>query len=53
MTKFTISQLQAATIELRARTDKAGSATYRLAFDELNRRMGDEAFDAWCEAQGW
>jgi hypothetical protein len=27
-------------------------AAYALAFDELNRRMGDQAFDAWLDANG-
>mgnify|MGYP000860247212 FL=1 len=53
MGKFTTHQLQAAMIGLRARTDEASVAAYEMTFDEVARRMGDEAFDAWCEAQGF
>jgi hypothetical protein len=53
MEKFTTAQLQAALIELRKRTDKEGEAAYMMTFDEVAARMGDEAFDDWCVAQGW
>jgi len=53
MNKFTTSQLQQALISLRARTDADSVAAYEMTFDEVARRMGDEAFDAWCEAQGF
>jgi hypothetical protein len=53
MEKFTTAQLQKALIGLRARTDADGEEAQRMTFDELHRRMGDEAFDAWCEAQGF
>lgn len=53
MSKFTTAQLQQALIGLRARTDADGVAAWEMTFDELARRMGDDAFDAFCEAQGW
>ena len=49
MLKFTTTQLQAATIELFARNDADSTAAYQLAFDELHKRMGDTAFDAWLD----
>lgn len=53
MNKFTTAQLQAALVALRARTDADGVAAYEMTFDEVARRMGDEAFDAWCEKVGF
>lgn len=53
MSKYTTKQLQQALIGLRDRQDADGVAAYQMTFDELAHRMGDEAFDAWCEAQGW
>lgn len=49
MNKFTTAQLQKALIELRNGDQDA----FRMTFDEVCKRMGDEAFDAFCEAQGW
>lgn len=53
MSKFTTTQLQTALIKLRARSDADSVAAFQMTFDELANRMGDEAFDQWCEAQGW
>ena len=50
MEKFTTEQLKAALIELR---ETSHGDAWAMTFDEVCRRMGDEAFDAWCEAQGW
>jgi hypothetical protein len=49
---FTTAQLQAALIALYRREDADAAQAYRMTFDELQARMGDESFDAWCEAQG-
>ena len=49
MNKFTTEQLKAALIDLY-KTNETGA--YQLAFDELNRRMGDDAFDAWLDEVG-
>jgi hypothetical protein len=53
MSKFTTSQLQKALIYLRQKTDADSAAAFAMTFDEVAKRMGDDAFDAWCEAQGW
>ena len=50
MSKFTTKELQAALIELRATNN---NDAFEMTFDEVSKRMGDDAFDAWCEAQGW
>ena len=50
MNKFTTTQLQTALIGLRARTDADGVAAWRMTFDEVCRRMGEDAFDAWFAA---
>jgi len=52
MDKFTTAQLQNALIELYKRPDIEAVAAYRMTFDELAVRMGDDAFDAWCETAG-
>lgn len=51
--KFTTAQLQNALIGLRARNDQEAVDAYEMTFDEVARRMGDEAFDAWCDKMGW
>ena len=53
MSKFTTKQLQDAAIELRKLSDADSALAFEMTFDELCARMGEEAFDAWCEAQGW
>jgi hypothetical protein len=52
MGKFTTAQLQNALIDLYKRNDADAVAAYRMTFDELALRMGDESFDAWCETAG-
>lgn len=52
MEKFTTSQLQAALLGLYKRNDRDAFNAYQMTFDELSSRMGDEALDAWCEANG-
>lgn len=52
MNKFTTQQLQDALIGLHARNDADSNAAYALAFEELHRRMGDDAFDQWLDANG-
>ena len=53
MNKFTTEQLKDALIGLHGKTDADSEAAFQMTFDEVCNRMGDEAFDAWCEAQGW
>ncbi len=53
MEKFTTEQLKAALIGLYGKNDEDSNAAFEMTFDEVCRRMGEEAFDAWCEQQGW
>jgi len=53
MPNFTTAQLQAALIGLRTKTDADSVTAYEMTFDEVAKRMGDEAFDAWCEKAGF
>lgn len=53
MSKFSNIELQQALIGLRTKTDANSVAAWDMTFDELARRMGDDAFDAFCIAQGW
>ena len=53
MSKFTTAQLQQALIGLRTKNDAASLAAWDMTFDEVAKRMGDDAFDSWCVAQGW
>jgi len=50
MQKFTTTQLQAALIGFR---NTANLYAYYMTYDEVCKRMGDDAFDAWCESLGW
>lgn len=52
MNKYSTSQLKAALIELHKRNDEDSNRAYRLTFDELNARMGGDAFDAWLQEVG-
>lgn len=52
MNKFTTAQLKAALVELHKMTTDDSAKAYRMAFDELNSRMGDDEFDAWCDEVG-
>lgn len=53
MGKFTTKQLQDALIELRKKKDPDAQAAYRMVFDEVAERMGDERFDEWMDELGW
>ena len=53
MEKFTTEQLKQALIGLRAKNDADSEAAFEMAFDEVAERMGDDAFDAWCDSLGW
>ncbi|MGL5483810.1 MAG: hypothetical protein ACRDC7_18155 [Aeromonas veronii] len=53
MNKYTTEQLKASLITLRDMPGADAQAAYEMTFDEVARRMGDEAFDEWCEALGW
>lgn len=49
MSKFTTEQIKAAVKELYARNDAEVNAAYRMAFDELESRLGGDAIDAWLD----
>lgn len=53
MNKYTTEQLKAALIGLYGMKSDEASAAFEMTFDEVCGRMGDVAFDEWCEAQGW
>jgi hypothetical protein len=50
MQKFTTQQLQDALIGLR---NTVNLEAYYMTYDEVCMRMGEDAFDAWCDALGW
>lgn len=52
MSKFTTEQLQQAMIDLYPKKDIDSCTAYAMTFEEVHKRMGDEAFDAWLEANG-
>jgi hypothetical protein len=52
MQKFTLTQLQEVMIGLRSHSDENSFAAWRMVFDEVHRRMGDDAFDKWCTSIG-
>jgi len=52
MGKFTISQLKKAFLELAKKKDEDSNRAYRLCFDALNARMGDDKFDAFLDQHG-
>lgn len=50
MKAFTTSQLKEAMISLYSLNDDDSLRAYQLVFDELLSRLGDEAFDSFCDA---
>lgn len=52
MSKFTTQQLQDAMLGLYKKNDADSNAAYQMTFEELHRRMGDDAFDAWLDSVG-
>ncbi|MGN5127368.1 hypothetical protein [Aeromonas sp. 30P] len=53
MSKYTTEQLKAALIGLYDMNTPGADLAFEMTLCEVQRRMGDEAFNAWCEAQGW
>jgi hypothetical protein len=47
--KFTTEQLKESLIALYKRNDEDSKHAYLMTFDALCKRMGEEAFDAWCD----
>jgi hypothetical protein len=52
MEKFTTAQIKDALVQLYKRNDADANRAYRMAFAELERRLGDE-FDAWLDEVGF
>ena len=52
MSKYTTEQLKAALIELHKMNSEDAGRAFRIAFDELNARMGDDAFDSFLDSTG-
>lgn len=52
MEKFTTQQVKNALIELQKMKSEDAFRAYRMAFEELNERLGDDAFDAFLDANG-
>ena len=53
MSKYTTEQLKAALIGLYGMKGDDANAAFEMTFDEVCSRMGEVAFDEWCEYQGW
>jgi hypothetical protein len=52
MKNFTAKQLKDAMIELYPRNDDASNKAYRLAFDLLESKIGEEKMDQFLDAYG-
>lgn len=53
MTNWTVNQLKDAMIELYSKNDSASSAAYRIAFDLLEQKIGEEKLDQFLDAYGF
>ena len=47
--KFTTDQLQESLIALYKRKDSDSKNAYSMTFDVVFERMGETAFDTWCD----
>jgi translation initiation factor 2 alpha subunit (eIF-2alpha) len=52
MENFTTKQIKDALIELYSMKTEEAMKAYQMAFEELNERLGDDAFDAFLDAYG-
>ena len=52
MKNFTTKQIKDALIELYSMKTEEAMKAYQMAFEELNERLGDDAFDAFLDAYG-
>lgn len=52
MTNFTVQQLKDAMIELYSKKDDASNRAYRVAFDLLEAKIGEEKMDQFLDAYG-
>lgn len=52
MKNFTVQQLKDAMIELYSKKDDASNRAYRVAFDLLEAKIGEEKMDQFLDAYG-
>lgn len=52
MNKFNTEQLKTALIGFSKLNDEDSNAAFQITFDELHKRMGDEAFDKFLDENG-
>ena len=52
MNKFTVKQLKEAMVELYGKKDEESNMAYRIAFDLLEQKIGEEALDQFLDAYG-
>ena len=52
MKNFTAQQIKDAMIELYPRKDDLSNRAYRIAFDLLEEKIGEDAMDQFLEAYG-
>ena len=52
MKNFTTKQIKDALIELYSMKTEEAMKAYQMASEELNERLGDDAFDAFLDAYG-
>ena len=52
MTNFTVKQLKDAVIELYSKNDDISNIAYRMAFDLLEKKIGEEKLDKFLDAYG-
>ena len=52
MSNFTVKQLKDAMIELYPRNDELSGKAYRVAFDLLESKIGEDKMDQFLDAYG-
>lgn len=52
MKKYTTQQLKDATLGLYKMKGQEALRAYQLAFGELEKRLGEDAFLEWCDSVG-
>ncbi|MBV1929812.1 MAG: hypothetical protein KUG81_09925 [Gammaproteobacteria bacterium] len=52
MKTFTVTQLKEAIITLYSKNDDASFAAYGIAFDLLQKKIGDDKMDQFLDAYG-
>lgn len=52
MSKYTTKQLKDAILAMKDMKGEDVARAHRMACDELERRIGGDSFDAWCDSVG-